>query len=394
MKKNILNLCSLIGLTILGVFSCQNIEPNDISTLARPQLPAQTHDYAGVEFPEHFSFLNVQNSMEPGFFPNSGVVNPSNPAVTNHGATLGRVLFYDPQLSINNSVSCGSCHHQSKAFADGLQGSVGFGGKVTPRNSMAIVNPTINRNLFWDSRVQSLPDLILEPIQNHVEMGMEDLDILTKKLSATDYYPELFKKAYGSEMVNSNRIADAMAQFLSSIKSTNSKFDEGATNDFRNYSNMEQLGKDLFFSERAQCSGCHAGANFSAPDFPGGEYGGDSFGSGTGDVRGTTNIGLDFVSDDNGLSAGRFRIPTLRNIALTAPYMHDGRFETLDEVIEHYDSGVKAHPQLDPKFISDDGSPVKLSLTTLEKRAMIAFLHTLTDEQFINESMYSDPFKK
>ena len=111
-------------------------------------------------------------------------------------------------------------------------------------------------------------------------------------------------------------------------------------------------------------------------------------------MRGTTNIGLDLITDDSGLRDGRFRIPTLRNVALTGPYMHDGRFETLEDVVEHYDNGIQAHPQLDEKFISTNGSPIRMNLTTLEKRALIAFLHTLTDEHFVGDPMYSDPFKK
>ena len=258
--------------------------------------------------------------------------------------------------------------------------------------------------------MQSLPQLILEPIQNHIEMGMEDLQVLTRKLAASDYYPELFEKAYGDKQVTKNRIADAVSQFLGAMKSVDSKFDKGVQTNFRNFSAMERLGNDLFHSATLQCSSCHNGSNFSAPDFPGGEYGdgGSSFtidehgnvididpnNFGEGGPAGTTNIGLDLVTKDEGRRDGNFRIPSLRNIALTAPYMHDGRFNTLAEVVEHYDNGVQAHPALDDKFKNPDGTIKRLNLTSVEKKALVAFLHTLTDESLITDERFSDPFRK
>ena len=384
MKKNLLFFTSAIIASALFFVACQDTGATEPGTIATLELPDQPFDYEGITFPAHFagnSFVDLPRSVS----------NQSNPNVTNAGATLGRVLFYDPQLSINNSVSCATCHDQARAFADGLQGSVGFGGKVTPRNSMALINPSINNNLFWDSRVQSLPELILEPIQNHVEMGMEDLDILTKKLAATDYYADLFKKAYGSSDVTRHAIADAMSQFLASMKSVNSKFDQGVQSDFANFSTLEKMGMDIFNSEVAQCSGCHAGGNFSAPDGPTGEYGGG--GSFNGSSRGgATNIGLDLSTVDEGRGEGNFRIPSLRNISMTAPYMHDGRFLTLEDVVEHYNSGVQSHPNLDNKFKNPDGSPKRLNLTSIEKQALVAFLHTLTDKSLAEDVRFSDPF--
>lgn len=386
MKKHILLLTSAILTTVVFFTACQDFSNTDLGNVATLNLPNEAFDYQSLEFPDHISVSNGRD-----FSIDNDIILP-NPNITNDGATLGRVLFYDPQLSINNSVSCASCHHQSRAFADGLQGSVGFGGEVTPRNSMAIVNPSINNNLFWDSRVQSLPDLILQPIQNHVEMGMEDLDILVKKLSATDYYPELFRKAYGSSNINTHGIADAMAQFLGSMKSVNSKFDQGVANNFANFTALENMGMTIFNSTNAQCSSCHAGGNFSAPDGPFDPYGGGSNGGSS--RQGTTNIGLDLSTVDEGRGDGNFRIPTLRNISMTAPYMHDGRFASLEEVVEHYNSGVNAHPALDDKFKNTDGSPRRLGLTSIEKEALVAFLHTLTDKSFMEDEKFSNPFSK
>ncbi len=408
MKKNVFILCSMIISGLIFFSACQDLSVEQQFT-GTPNLPLEVADYESIQFPAHFSFgIGVDSLFDNGFFPN--IINSGsqlNPPVTDHGATLGRVLFYDTQLSINNSVSCATCHDQSKAFADGITGSVGFAGKITPRNSMALVNPSMNNNLFWDSRVQSLPQLILEPIQNHIEMGMEDLNVLTKKLAATDYYPDLFAKAYGDKQVTKIRIADAVSQFLGAMKSVDSKFDKGVQNNFTNFTAMERLGFNIFHSEKNQCASCHNGSNFSAPDFPGGEYGGggDSFTidnegniidfNGNGEGRaGTTNIGLDLVAKDEGRGNGNFRIPSLRNIGLTAPYMHDGRFTTLAEVVEHYNSGVQAHPNLDDKFKNQDGTIKRLNLTSVEKQALVAFLHTLTDESLITDERFSNPFTK
>lgn len=305
--------------------------------------------------------------------------------VTNAGAQLGRVLFYDPQLSLNNRISCSSCHHQKLAFADAGAFSRGFNNKMTQRNSMAIVNIHGNNNFFWDSRVNSLTTMALMPIRDHVEMGIENIGQLELKLSRIPYYPDLFQKAFGDTKITEERIASALAQFMSSMVSFNSKFDIGKKNNFSNFNPLEKMGMELFFSEKSLCSSCHSGPNFSAPDFPRGAYSSPT-------VAGTANIGLDLVYRDNGKHEGQFKIPTLRNIELTAPYMHDGRFKTLEEVIEHYNSGVMLHHNLDPK-LRQGQTPRRLNLNNIEKQALIAFLKTLTDNQFIHDERYSNPFK-
>lgn len=404
MKKIILlSLCSLgLGLVTLGCLK----EPGLAVSEPVLNLPEQPYQYAGVEIPEHikgefqrfgndvFENLIVERFPEFGQEPealdirelNKGRIGMGmNPIVTNEGATLGRVLFYDPKLSINNSVSCAGCHRQEAAFSDPAQFSTGFGGKITPRNSMAIVNSALNNNLFWDSRVPSVSQLVLEPVQNHIEMGMESIETLEKKLTGVSYYPDLFAQAFGDPAVSGERIADALAQFVCSMVSVNSKFDKGIHQNFSNFTELEKLGMALFNSERTQCSGCHSGGNFAAADFPGGEYGEPG-------VQGTASIGLDLSPADPGLNSGKFRIPSLRNVFLTAPYMHDGRFQTLEEVIEHYNAGIQAHPGLDAKLKDERGLPRRMNLNALEKKAIIAFLHTLTDQSLTREEKFSDPF--
>jgi cytochrome c peroxidase len=265
---------------------------------------------------------------------------------------------------------------------------------------MAIVNVGLNNNLFWDSRSQSVPQLVAEPILNHIEMGMENTDDLVNKLSKITYYKPLFQAAFGEKGITQEKISNAMSQFLTSIKSTNSKFDAGLSTNFANFTAAERKGKDIFMSARAKCSTCHAGVNLAAPDnntngiFLGnvtidptfapvnGEYGSP-------EVKGTANIGLDMIYKDQGKESGKFKIPSLRNIALTAPYMHDGRFKTLTEVVNHYSDAVQPHTHLDQKFVGTNGG---LHLSTEEKQALVAFLNTLTDNTMVNDPKFSSPF--
>ncbi len=388
-SKIFLSTCVVIGLVSLA--ACKlNDEPVNLGL--QPNLPAQLFDYS-LQMPAAFGTLEngvtgFQNPFGFGF-------NADNPIITNPGATLGRVLFYDPQLSLNNAISCASCHHQELAFSDGVASSTGFAGKKTPRNSMAILNVGFNRNLFWDSRESSVRDLATRPIQNHIEMGIEEMRRLENKLAKVDYYPALFQAAFGSSYINEDRIADALAQFVCAISTANSKFDQQSANNFAGFTTLEHMGQELFFSTRTNCSRCHAAPNFAAPDFAGGEYGstGGSFGGSGEDLKGGANNGLDVIYADPGIGNDKFRIPSLRNIALTAPYMHDGRFRTLEDVVEHYNSGIQTNGNLDQNLRNADGTPLRPNLNALEKKAMVAFLHTLTDETLLTDPKYSNPFK-
>lgn len=361
MKKTILlSMCGAIAL-ILFFQSCSESElPYREDTL---NLPEQVFDYETLDLPNSF-FLQ------------------KTPDFTNEGATLGRVLFYDRKLSVNNKVSCSSCHHQELAFSDGKAQSEGFTDQKTRRNAMTIVNTLNEHTFFWDSRSNDLTDMVLMPVRDHVEMGLEELSDLEVKLKATSYYPELFNAAFGSDEISKDKIADALNQFLNSMVTANTKFDEAQSiANFDNLNPDERAGLDLFWGN-AMCGSCHGGTDFR------GSWGED-----------WANIGLDLIYEDNGLgelgvvqSDGMFKVPSLRNIELTAPYMHDGRFQTLEEVIEHYSSNIQNHENLDWRLRDGSGQALRINLNQTEKDQLVAFLKTLTDHQFINDEKFSDPF--
>lgn len=362
--KTIYYLFSLLVCSFL-FHACVKKDPV-VNFQTEPKLPEEVFDYS---------------TLDPSWQINSSGL------ITDHGATLGRVLFYDTKLSANNRIACGSCHIQQAGFSDLKQFSKGFNNMVTPRNSMSISNMILMQGFFWDIRVSNLKDMVLMPVQNHIEMGMEDIDLLVKKLSKVDYYPPLFEAAFGTPEIDNDRISEAMAQFLRSMISLNAKFDHGVATGFANFTPMEKLGRDLFHN-KASCSNCHDGKTFSAT------WGGQA-----------VNIGLEMEYDDPGRGAfeptfgnGTFKIPSLRNVEITGPYMHDGRFKTLEEVIDHYNEGVKNHPSLDWRLTEVDPttntvSPKRLNLDDTEKAALIAFLKTLTDEEFVKDIRFSDPFK-
>lgn len=375
---------------LLVILAC-----SDKSLVTSPEenlsLPNEPYAYDKLSLPVGSS---IAGSFDDFTIDNNVVTFSNNKTeITPWGATLGRVLFYDKKLSLNNTVSCASCHHQEKAFADGLQFSTGFEGRVTTRNSMAIVNPILQNNLFWDSRSKTIHDLSLQPVQNHIEMGMEDLNRLVSKLENTEYYKPLFKKAFGTNEINPTNISKALSQFVASITTSRSRFDAGSINNFNNFSELEKMGMELFNSDKAKCSSCHGGGNMSALDGPNDPYGGGGSFTAVQDLRGATNIGLDIVYKDNGLGNGKFKIPSLRNIELTGPYMHDGRFKTLEEVVNHYINGIKPHQHLDVKFTDGKGNVKPLNLNSIEKKAIIAFLKTLTDQEMTKDPKWSNPFR-
>lgn len=339
--------------------------------------------------------FNYSNPNLPAYFTNEAASDldntPGDNRITNTTATLGRILFYDKNLSANNTIACASCHLQDKGFSDPAQLSTGFEGGLTGRQSMSLANARYyaNGRFFWDERASTLEDQTLMPIQDHIEMGMT-LEDLVPKLQATEYYGILFNDAFGSEEVTSDRISLALAQFVRAMVSYQSKYDQGLSrtnggnaNQLPNFSNLENLGLRIFTDpQRGACAGCH-----STPLQVG---------------IGAQNNGLDLSTTDEGLGAltgnprddGKFKSPSLRNIGVTAPYMHDGRFATLLEVVEHYNSGVQAHPNLDPRLRGGPGNPQprRLNLNDQEKQALVAFLNTLTDEVFLTDEKFSNPF--
>ncbi len=378
-----------LGALSLLIFSCEK-NPSSIHNEAKLSLPTNVFDYQKLpdNFENVFSLPLKDQILHGGnkIDNNQGTV--ANPAITNHGATLGRVLFYDKKLSLNNTIACGSCHHQANGFADPVAFSNGFENLKTLRNSSSISNAAISDALFWDSRAPSVKTMTLNPIQNHIEMGMEDLNYLEQKLSKLNYYPELFRLAYGSEQITSERISDAIAQFVCSLVSSQSK------NDFVNplssssslsLSALENMGKSLFNSSKTNCSVCHGGANMVSNGYEN---------STAGSLRGTANIGLDAFDKDKGFIKGTVKIPSLRNVSVSGPYMHDGRFNTLLDVVEHYNSGIQNNKNLDSRLRDTNGSPKKLGLSDIEKESLVAFLKTLTDEKFLKDERFSDPFIK
>lgn len=387
--RNLKLLLSSIFLVILA-FSCQQ-DPITNSEHS-PELPDEPHNYMSVmDELENFALPQVISvgNADINTNPNSHELLSGSSTVdlaieSDDIATLGRVLFYDNRMSANNSIACASCHQQDKAFADGLAKSQGFGGQMTSRNSMSLANPIAKRNFFWDGRAGSLGQLALQPVFNHIEMGIETPDQLLSKLKQETYYSDLFTKAYGTPSITQEKVERALAQFVGSIFKRDSDFDEGLENGFANMTELEKHGMALFFSDETQCASCHNGVNFASPTA--------SFNNPYAVTSGTTNIGLDEVYADKGFASGKFSIPSLRNIALTGPYMHDGRFETLREVLDHYNSGVQNHNDLDTK-LQRNGIPVKMELTDLDLDAMEAFLRTLTSKTLTTDAKYSNPFR-
>ncbi len=334
--------------------------------------------------------LNYANATIPGYYRRGRLGDadntPEDNPITNAGATLGRVLFYDVKLSANDTVSCASCHQQESGFSDPATLSVGFDGRLTGRHSMGLANARFYEggHFFWDERAETLEDQVLMPIQDSVEMGMT-LTALEAKLQATDYYGPLFEAAFGDDTVTSDRISKALAQFVRAIVSTGTKYDSafvggGTPQDFEAVFTDEEIQGLVLFGQGGNregrslgCAACHG-----TP----------------GHISETVhNNGLDItVTGDDGAGNKQFKAPSLRNIAVTAPYMHDGRFATLEEVIEFYNSGVQPNPNLDQRLRGPGGQPRRLNMTQAEKDALLAFLGTLTDESLLADERFSDPF--
>jgi cytochrome c peroxidase len=351
----------------------QGREKSAASTSRTLRLPDTLYRYAYVDLPAHFTKPAAQK------FDNTPDDNPT----TDEGATLGRVLFYDTRLSANNTVSCGSCHVQSHAFVDPNRFSRGFDGGMTDRHAMNLVNLRFHprARFFWDERAGNLESMVLMPIKNPLEMG-QDLDKLASILARHSHYPPLFRQAFGDGEITVERIARALAQFLRSMLSFHARYDDGlisapsASANFANFTQEENRGKALFLRNCALCHLPDQEAHFvmTEPVNTGLDEDTRSTDGGVGDIT------------LNPKEIGQFKSPSLRNVEVTAPYMHDGRFATLSAVIDHYSSGGKNHPNKDIRV-------QPMHFTESEKAALIAFLKTLTDEQFLTDPKFSDPFK-
>ncbi|MCA9570476.1 MAG: cytochrome-c peroxidase, partial [Myxococcales bacterium] len=330
---------------------------------------------------------------------NTPVTNP----ITDAGATLGRVLFYDTRLSANHTVACATCHVQALGFSDDLVRSVGFEGGLTGRRSMPLVNVAAYQpgRMFWDERATSVEDQVLRPIQDSVEMGLT-LPELVSRVESAPWYPDLFEDAFGDSTVTSDRISLALAQFVRSIVSTGSRYDEGIVlaggnpaADFSNFTTQENRGKQLFFGDgNPGCVVCHLdrGPPPAAPNANPGVFQ-PLFAR----INGLNDTADDGIGGQNGIpnDVGRFKAPSLRNVALRAPYMHDGSRATLLDVVEFYDHEVANVPGLDGALIdAGTGQPRVLNLSTDDKAALVAFLETLTDLSITTDPRFSDPFQR
>lgn len=314
--------------------------------------------------------------ISPQGFPTLEI--PADNPMTEEGVELGRRLFYDPILSADNTQACASCHVQEYAFTDnGKRFSVGIDGIEGTRNSMPVINAGWMSSLFWDGRDATLEEQAFEPVTNPIEMH-DTWENAVGKLNAHDEYPDLFFKAFGIKNIDSILVVKAIAQFERTLISSNSKWDRYQRGEVQ-LSQAETQGFEIFFTERGDCFHCHATILYTDNLFH--------------------NNGLDATHTDKGLfdvtgnpeDIGKFKTPTLRNLEFTAPYMHDGRFATLDEVIDFYSEGIQYSETIDPlmKQVSQGG----VQLTSDEKEFLKAFLLTLTDTTFINNPDYSNPFE-
>lgn len=310
-------------------------------------------------------------------------------------ATLGRVLFYDKKLSVNNTVACATCHRQENAFSDPLVQSLGFDGQPTIRHSMRLINARFSEELgfFWDQRVVSLEDVVTQPIKDPIEMGYSgtngspSIEDLILDLAALDYYQQLFTFTYGDAQITEERMQLALAQFIRSIQSFDSRFDQGLaeagviSDSFQNFTSQENHGKQLFFitannGTGIDCNSCHRASEFDADPF-------------------SSNNGIIGVAGDpSGFDLNVTRSPSLRDLVNpngqpNGPFMHDGSLTSLLEVIDHYNEipNDPSNTNLDDRLVDQN-----LNLTQTEKLALVAFLKTLTGSDVYTNEKWSNPF--
>jgi cytochrome c peroxidase len=325
----------------------------------------------------------------PAGFP--APVLPADNPLTNEGIALGRQLFYEKALSSTGTMSCGSCHQQSKAFTDGRALAVGVDGIANPRGAMSLANVAWSSALNWDGAFATLEAQAQHPIENPIELH-QSLAAGVAKLQATSTYPPLFKAAFGTSTITNDLTLKALAQFERTLVSASSRYDKFVATR-TGFTADEQAGLQLYTTHivpgvvrGAECFHCHTQPLMSS------QFAGQYF-----------NNGLDLTFADKGRGAvtglavdqGKFIAPTLRNLVFTAPYMHDGRFKTIEEVLDHYSDHVQmASPNLDNNLIQGLNNPpfgTHMDLTATEKKQVLAFLKTLTDSAFVADKRFADP---
>lgn len=369
----------------------------------KPELVSS--DYTFEEKALLDRYLDLPDEMDvydPKFLYNMVTAGVARPHIDRKKAVLGRVLFYDKSLSKDGAVSCSSCHKQELGFGDDKAVSLGVFGRTGERNSLALSSvvsfgaqygtdnngPSATR-FFWDNRSETAAQQIFASMSNPKEMDMH-MEEIVAAVESQPFYEVLFRKAYGDAQVLPERVTESIANFVNAMGSFQSKFDQADSknpsgyiqSDFTDFTAGENRGKTVYLNN---CAACHSSRMTSA-------------------VFSHANNGLDDgLAADAGVGSvtgksedqGTFKVPTLRNIAVTAPYMHDGRFKTLEQVVEHYNSGIQNHPNLSPVLRNNvDGSPKRLNLTERDKQDLIAFLYTLTDETIRTDQRFSDPFKR
>lgn len=326
----------------------------------------------------------------PSHFPKMAI--PEDNPMTVEGVALGRKLFYEKKLSRDNSINCASCHSQENGFSDPNKFSIGIDDQVGTRQSMALINMGWQQSFFWDGRVKTLEEQIFHPVRDPIEMDL-DWSVAVDRLKSDVDYSNDFYRAFGVEEFDSTHVTKAIAQFLRTMISAKSKYDVM----YKIYNDLpltaydqsvepeitveEWAGYELFFSlTGGDCLHCHDGPLAQVNVF-----------SNNGISLEHNDMGR-YIATGNPNDIGKFKVPTLRNIELTAPYMHDGRFQTLDDVVMHYSFGVQADsPNLDPmmEFAHQGG----VNLDFQERQLLLTFLKTFTDWEFVNNPDFSNPFE-
>ena len=343
-----------------------------------PALPEIPYEYSDINFPDHISI----NSATTGYY--GSIDTTILDFIDDDISTLGRVLFYDEKLSALENMSCASCHKQEFSFAENVDFSEGIS-TLTTRNSLQLndLGWSNNDGFFWDMEFSNMEDMISIPFKDENEIGANMAEVSTKML-ATEYYPELFEKAFGDIDITEERIIDALTNFISSMVTFNSRFDDEANIDFQGFTEEENLGKDLF---TVNCATCHieGSQNTFFTNF-------DNSNQIVFQRPFLFSNGLEADPEDLGVGdwmngfSGLYKLPTMRNIEITAPYMHDGSLETLDEVIDFYSEDVVFN---DWNSLIPEGG---FQFTPVEKDALKAFLVTLTDDSFTKDPKWSNPF--
>lgn len=381
------NVFILFALFLFFLVACRPTEPADMG-----------RDLTHISYNPTTYTVVAPNGLPPMEIP------ADNP-MTEEGIRLGRHLFYDPILSLDSTISCASCHKQEKAFTDGTALSTGIDGLVGKRSSMSLINVGYNwvrsraHNFMWDGRFATLEELTIKgPIVDPVEMA-NTLENLEASLQKHPTYPDMFRAAFGidnSQEIKAEMVGKALAQFQRTLNSANSMYDQDVWVPGVFMNTQATIGRDMFQGDAngglpnvkdAECGHCHSFSTQKAL-FARNEFSNNGLDS----VTSLTDF-LDYGfggATNNAPDNGMFREVSLRNIALTAPYMHDGRFQTLEEVLDHYVSGVHPAPNLASELTTSTSLPY---LTQTDKEDIIAFLHALTDTSYIHKEEWSNPFE-